>query len=341
VVDGVEVDRGEVPVLLLHHVGRRRLHAGTLGDDLGHRVQAPVLGLVDLGRLGHEQLQGLAVELLRVHAELRQGFAQRLRVYVAGSQRPGIDRLAVLGQVVALGVLEVVRDHDPVDGLTGVARPPADDVGAQPLLIEDVPDRLGPAPEVGDGPRAAGGRVRLREAVDAVLVGALAGGDAGPEHRREHRIERRQIAHDAVLDQVLEVRHLAGVDERADHLPVRGVPADEEGLGHGFTLDRRKEAAPRQPGAGLDLPHGLRMGRNEGGRQPAQAWRRLRGGLHCLPRPVRRHGCRSGPFRRRTALGHLWPGGDWAAAHCSPLRSGWCGSHHQRETSDQIRAETV
>jgi hypothetical protein len=72
--------------------------------------------------------------------------------------------------------------------------------------------------------------------VDAVLVGTLAGGDAGPQHRREHRVERRQVAHDAIFDQVLEVGHLAGVDERGDHLPVGGIPADEQGLGHGAKL---------------------------------------------------------------------------------------------------------
>mgnify|MGYP006294139961 CR=1 FL=1 len=82
-------------------------------------------------------------------------------------------------------------------------------------------------PKVGDGPRTAGGRVRLREAVDAVLVGALARRDAGPKHWGQHRIQGRQVAHDAVLDQVLQVRHLAGIDERGDHLPVGGVPADE------------------------------------------------------------------------------------------------------------------
>ena len=84
--------------------------------------------------------------------------------------------------------------------------------------------------EVGDRPDAAVDRVRLGEAVDAVLMGALAGGDRGPQHGRERRVEGGEVPGDAAIHHALQVRHLAGVQQRVDQFPVGCVPADEQHL---------------------------------------------------------------------------------------------------------------
>jgi len=41
-------------------------------------------------------------------------------------------------------------------------------------------------------------------------------------------LKRGDIAHDALLEQAHEVGHLAGVQQRMDHLPVSLVQADEQ-----------------------------------------------------------------------------------------------------------------
>lgn len=113
-------------------------------------------------------------------------------------------------------------------GLDGMACLPAADHRAQAALGQDVPERLAGAGTGADGahPGAVGGG--FDELVDAVPVGAFAGGDARPEDRREQRREGMEVAHRATLDQPLEMGHPPGVEQRVDHLPIGGVPTDEQ-----------------------------------------------------------------------------------------------------------------
>lgn len=71
---------------------------------------------------------------------------------------------------------------------------------------------------------------RLDETPHAMLVGDLAGGNGGPHDRRHGRVQARQVADAALLHQGLQGRHLPGIQQRVNQLPVGGVPADQEDL---------------------------------------------------------------------------------------------------------------
>ncbi|MCZ7635809.1 MAG: hypothetical protein M5U12_07045 [Verrucomicrobia bacterium] len=104
---------------------------------------------------------------------------------------------------------------------------PADDGAAKALLGEDVPQGLGAARGAGHGADTGAVGLRLEKAADAVLVGRLAGGDRGPQHRGEARLEGGEVGDHAGLDQPGQMRHLAGIQERVDEIPIGTVPADQ------------------------------------------------------------------------------------------------------------------
>ncbi len=118
--------------------------------------------------------------------------------------------------------------------------------------VEDVPDRLGLAGQVGVRADAAGDRVRFGEAEDAVLERALAGGDGGPQRGAQRGLEGGDVAHHALLKEAGEVGHLAGIEQRMDDLPVGGVPADEQD----FAGRRRRGGGGWDPGKTLRTRQG-------------------------------------------------------------------------------------
>ena len=129
------------------------------------------------------------------------------------------------------GSLVVIGNHDPFGKFfDGIRWPPSNDDRAEPVLIEDIPDRLGLAREIGDRANRAGERVRLGKSVDAMFVSALPGCNRGPEHWTKYGLEGGDVSANAFFDQPGEIRHLAGVDERHDDSPVCGVPTDQEHL---------------------------------------------------------------------------------------------------------------
>ena len=73
--------------------------------------------------------------------------------------------------------LVVIGDHHAIDRFGGMAGPPANDVAAFVVLIEDVPNRLRLAREVSDRLHRRAVRRRFGKAQDAVLIGTLAGGN--------------------------------------------------------------------------------------------------------------------------------------------------------------------
>ena len=109
-----------------------------------------------------------------------------------------------------------------------MTRPPTNDVTLQTALGENIPKRFAFARSAAAGARATVDRVRLDEAVDAVLIGKFAGRDRIPEHRRKNWLERREIAHHAAIDEGVEGRHQTFLDQRSDVLPIGGVPSDQE-----------------------------------------------------------------------------------------------------------------
>ena len=223
VIDAVVVHRHEIPGLQLHHRGRGGVNARSLRQYLGNLPEARILFLIDLRGVRNERKDLLRFQFRRVDPKFLQRLGQSWRMDGTGPHGPGLAKGSD-------GLLVMVRDHHPADGLGRMRGPPSDDVGALATLVEDVPDRLGPSSKIGYRSDGAGARIRLGESVDAMLVRALARGDRRPEHRRENRLERRKVAHDAVAHQPSEVRHLAGIEQRRDDLPIGSVPADQQNL---------------------------------------------------------------------------------------------------------------
>ena len=207
VVDGVVVDRRKIPVgHFFEEVHRRPMDAGAFGDGLGERAEPFVFLLIDLRGPGHEHLQEIAVEFVRMKTLVRQRLGKLRRIDSARPQRPRrVERRHSL--------LKVVRHHRAADRLGRGAWPPADDERRVAGLVEDVPDGLGFSGEIRDRPHGARLRIRLGEAVDAVFIRPLAGGDARPEHRRQSRLERGEVAHHAVLHQPADMGHEPHVDQ--------------------------------------------------------------------------------------------------------------------------------
>ena len=175
VINGVVIDPHEVPWLMLHRPGGRRVHRAAFGQDLHYRGEAFVLFLINLFRVRNKRDELLRYQLVGVQPQLGECLCQLRRVDRAGTHIPGLPQRAG-------GGLVVIGDHHTIDWLNRVAGPPADYVGAQPLLVEDVPDGLGGARQLGH--RLHRGTVRggLGEAEYAVLEWSLAGGNRGPQH---------------------------------------------------------------------------------------------------------------------------------------------------------------
>ena len=226
VIDLAEVGGDEVPRTVLHQPGRDGMVGQNAGDLAGDGFQPTVLVLVHFPVVGHEQLDRLRVDVLRPHPQPRDLVAQ-----LVGKDAPP-RQLGTIALVLVAHHLsdDQLGDVRPVDRLGGVPAEPIDHVRRAPLLMQDVPDRLDLAVHRPERTRFAGGLVHLREAVDAVLVGPLAGGDGVPQHRTQVRLQRHQVAHHPPLDQRGQVRHLPLVHQRRSHLPVRRVPTNQQHL---------------------------------------------------------------------------------------------------------------
>ena len=235
-VDGVEIDGRQVPLRLAHEVRRGGLDGRRVGDDAGERGEPPVVRLVDAGGVGDEREQVRRREFAGVDAQAGQALGQLGRMDCAGRHRP---RLAAR----VLRPLVEVAHHCPIDRLGRMARPPPDDVRPSALLVEHIPERLHLAARAQHRAHALLLGVGLYKSQNAVLVGRFARRHAGPEHRGKWGVQRGEVAHRAALDEPAQRGHLAGVHQRMQHLPVGGVPADEE---HFLGNRVRHLVAPRQ-----------------------------------------------------------------------------------------------
>ena len=74
-----------------------------------------------------------------------------------------------------------------------------------------------------------------------MLVGKLAGRDRVPQHWRQNGLECGKVTHHAAVDERIERRHQASLEQWSDVLPIGRVPADEENLTFSHLLCR----APR------------------------------------------------------------------------------------------------
>jgi hypothetical protein len=122
-----------------------------------------------------------------VHAKFGEGGVKFGWMDRVRQQRPAFITLMQIN--IPLRLVIVVGNHLAIDGFGRMAGPPADHGAAQTILVEDIPNRFGGGGEVGDGANAAAIGRGFGEAVDSVLIGALARGDGHPRHGRKRRVE--------------------------------------------------------------------------------------------------------------------------------------------------------
>ena len=228
-IDPLVVDGGEVPVVPLHESKRHRMYRRRLRQQLLQLADAVAPALELAHRIGHERQHRRGVDLRRMHAALRHLRGDLRRMHAAGRKRR--PRAFLRGPE-----LHLVRDHGTTDRLGRMRGVPANHVRTKPALREDVPQRLAAA--AGACHRANAGAVghRLGEAEHAVRIRATPGGDRVPEDRREDRARGGEVARGTPRQERRERRHQPLRQERADHLPVRSVPADEQDApGHALT----------------------------------------------------------------------------------------------------------
>ena len=100
-------------------------------------------------------------------------------------------------------------------------------MGSTARLHHHIPQRFARPRRAADGPNRIRCRIDFREPVDAMPFRELTRGDRIPKHGRQDRSESVDIAHHAAIDQPLEVRHFAGVEQGRHHFPISRVPADQ------------------------------------------------------------------------------------------------------------------
>ena len=263
-VDGVVEHHCAVPRIAAQRFERRTVERVHPGEFLGKRC-GPGIAARGLRNVRQQLAQCIATDVRGTNARRRNACrafraALACRVHQALHHRP--RRAGCLGHLLH----QQVAHARAIDGLRRVRRVPAHHVHAQPALREHVPERLGPARGARRDTHAFPGRIRFHEVQDAVLVGRLPGGNGGPQDRRELRLQRAQVGAGAGRQQARQVRQLPTRQQRVDHLPVGGVPTeDQEALhrcGHEAIILRKAwetcshQAMQRTGAVQLDCPCG-------------------------------------------------------------------------------------
>ena len=227
VVDRVVIHAHQVPRLVLDQCRRRRMDRRAIRDRLHQRLHPRILlRLVQLltrhpVQPRQESPQIVLVQLGWVEPQLRQMLLQPFRM-----NRPRLERPR-LGWT--MGRLIIVGNHHPLAQRLGrIGWPPADGDRVLVVLIENIPDRLGLTRKIRHGTDATTDGIGLGKPVDPVFVGPLARRDRSPQHRRQTRLQRRDVAHHPLLQETRQMRHLPRIQQRVNHLPISGIPADQE-----------------------------------------------------------------------------------------------------------------
>lgn len=189
--------------------------------DLADRLQTTVAALIDLRRARHEGKDVSGLQLARVKAQLLEDFLQP-----RGVDRPRLH-LPLL-ETLPGHALVVVGNLHALDGLRRMTGPPTHHRTALPFLVQNVPEGLGLARKIADGTNSPRLRIGFGEAVNAALERPLPGCNRGPQHGRQDGVQGGQVAAYPRIDELLYRGHLALIHQAMNHLPVRGIPADEE-----------------------------------------------------------------------------------------------------------------
>ena len=246
-VDRPVVDCREVPVGLgLEKVRGGVVDRAGLGEPPREHPGPLVLRLVDGMRLGDEEPDdAVGVDLVGADPQVVHHVGQARRP--VGARGRGGPRGGVVARPRVPQVAEHVGDDAAGVVLLAVRGEPPDDVALQPAVAEHLPESAALPRGGRDGHDRAGLLVNLGESRHAVVVGHLPRGDARPEHGGELRLERRQVAAGARLHEPCQPRHLAGVEQRVDDLPVGRVPADEQEPAAGHRVALAFTRGPRLP----------------------------------------------------------------------------------------------
>jgi len=172
-------------------------------------------------KLGHEWQYLLGCRCGRMHAAPSEFRYEFDGINAGGWHGPFVLRWSH-------GMWEPISDNEAANGLSGVAGEPVEHAAHQPLIRKDIPDGLRSARGArhrADVPRRP---IRFRETEDLMLIGVFPGRNRSPEDRREHRGEAGDVTHDAAVEELLEMRHVAAVQERPNHLPVGPIPTDQQ-----------------------------------------------------------------------------------------------------------------
>ncbi len=221
-IDRFVIDRGEIPRLVFENRRRDGVDRRAPRHQLREQARTAIGLQIDLIDLRDHQREIGFTQFVRVHAKIRDRFAKLRRMDAPFRQRP-----AFLGMDFKR-FRELVGDADAADRFGRMRRVPSDDMRLAASLCDDVPKRLGFARGAAGRANAVAVGGRFDEAEDSVLVRAFAGGDRIPEDRRQCGAKRRDISHHAALDEARQRRHLSGVHQRGNHLPIRGVPTHEQ-----------------------------------------------------------------------------------------------------------------
>ena len=200
VIDAVVIDSHEIPRFVLQNPSRSVVDGTVLGQDFGERHQALVLLLIDLRRARNPGKDRGLGDISWMHAQLGESIAQTFRMDRTRRKRPRL----ILRRG---GVGKKIGNRNALNRLCGMTSEPAQDMGFEAALGENIPDRFDLARGARNWPNATVLRVRLHESVDAMLVRPLPGSNGIPQHGRKDGSQGGQIPHHTMVDEIVECRH--------------------------------------------------------------------------------------------------------------------------------------
>jgi len=120
VIYSIKIDRPEIPGLVFQNCTHSIIYSRRIGNNLGQPLDPMILFLINLMQARQKKRDETGIKSLRMGAQCRQVAGQTLRMNRTGCHRPGfIER--------SYRPLIMVTNHNPVNRLNRMRRPPTDD----------------------------------------------------------------------------------------------------------------------------------------------------------------------------------------------------------------------